>query len=180
MLHDARNVANQILTMAQRDQHPITPAELTRTVYLAHAFMLACHHVPLIKDEVEAWQQGPVISKLHQNTKFYGNTPVTQHIEVLSEKFAAEEHAIILSAWRIHCTLEEPELASITTGKGTPWHRKWHNTRDKSVIIQDEDIRNFYLNITNNQTSKRGRPNNAPGHHPEPTAKAPLEQSQAA
>ena len=180
MLHDARSVANQILTMAQRDQHPITPAELTQIVYLAHAFMLACHHAPLIKQEVEAWQQGPVISELHQNTKLYGNKPVTQHIDLPSETFAAEEQAIILSAWRIHCTLEEPELASITTGTGTPWHRKWHNTKDKSAIIQDVDIRKFYLRITNNQSPNRGRPNKVPGHHPEPTEKAPLEQSQTA
>lgn len=180
MPHDARSVANQILTMAHTDQHPITPAELTRIVYLAHAFMLACHDVPLIKQEVEAWQQGPVIPELHQNIKFYENKPVTQHIDLPTENFTAAQQAIILSAWRIHCTLEEPELASITTGSGTPWHRKWHNTRDKSAVILDENTRKFYAAIAKKHSPQRGRPPKTTGADHTTNADVPLEQRQIA
>ena len=166
MFHDARNVANQVLTIAQQEQHPLTPADLTRIVYLAHAFMLACHHIPLIKQEVEAWQQGPVISDLHQSIKFYGNKPVTQHISLPDETFTPAEQDIILSTWQIHCSLEEPELTSITTAKGTPWHRKWHNTRDKSAVIRDEDIQKFYLGITNHKPPKTDKPGKTPAQAP--------------
>ena len=78
MAYSARTVANYLIEAKSKEGGtPPTPMQLLKLVYIAHGWNLAINDRPLINDRVEAWRYGPVIPKIYQDLKQWGNTPVT-------------------------------------------------------------------------------------------------------
>ena len=59
--HDARQVANEFLSLAEETNIPLTPLQVQKLVYFAHAWQLGLYGKPLIDTEFEAWRYGPVV-----------------------------------------------------------------------------------------------------------------------
>src|SRR5271157_4349946 len=73
---DARAVANYFLDLAKKENRPIDPMGIQKFVYFAHGWNLAMYGRPLIIQDVEAWDYGPVIRDLYQDFKRFGNGPI--------------------------------------------------------------------------------------------------------
>ncbi|MBV9510077.1 MAG: DUF4065 domain-containing protein, partial [Caulobacteraceae bacterium] len=79
-MHDSRTVANRFLELARERGQMLTPMQLLKLVYIAHGWMLGLAGRPLIRDEVQAWQYGPVIPPLYNAVRSYRRDPVSQSL----------------------------------------------------------------------------------------------------
>src|SRR5262245_61420633 len=77
MTFDAKAVANRFLNLARLEEKNLTPMKLQKLVYYAQGWCLGLNDCPIINEQVEAWQYGPVIPTLYHTFKEFGNGAIT-------------------------------------------------------------------------------------------------------
>jgi uncharacterized phage-associated protein len=142
-IYQASSVANKMLEIASERGNVLTPMQLIKLVYLAHAWMLALHRRPLIKEAVEAWKYGPVIPQLYHEIKNFRSNPVTK-INCAEESFDEEAQDIIQQAYSQYGNLNGIELSMLTHEKNSPWDIAWNNHH---TIISNDLITHYYQKL---------------------------------
>lgn len=95
--------------------------QLIKLVYIAHGWMLALYHRPLIKDEVQAWQYGPVIPRLYNAVRSYKSHPVTNPIRSDDGALDDAAESIISQTYGRYGRMSGPALSRLTHASRTPW-----------------------------------------------------------
>ena len=152
-LHEG-NMSVRTLSVAERlradsveNGYVVTPMLLLKLAYIAHGYMLAKHDQPLLDENVEAWQYGPVVPSIYHALKKFGNQPVDGVPGAEGNfNFSDNESATIRDVARDYGKYRATLLSSATHVDGTPWHVVW-NAGGKSAPIPDALIRDFYLGI---------------------------------
>ena len=137
MAHDARAVANALIERANQENQPLTPMQIIKLVYICHGWMLGLYGRPLIRQSVEAWRYGPVVSALYQGLRQYGDTHVRQPISTDDGQFDEYEADLISQVWEKYKHLTGISLSRLTHAPGTPWHTIWNMQGQNSIIPQD-------------------------------------------
>lgn len=160
MAFSAKAVANYILDLAENDGEALSPMKLQKLVYFAHGWHLAITGKPLINEQVEAWQWGPVIKSLYHEFKEYGNQPIVERAGGISferdggfhltwtvpsmdeESVNAEDtetaKEIIRRVWDVYKGLTAVQLSKMTHESGTPWDKT--NKRHGGNLPKGTDI----------------------------------------
>ena len=121
-MHDSRTVANRFLQRAKAADNTLTPMQLLKLVYMAHGWMLGLYGRPLIRDEVQAWQYGPVIPRLYKAIRDYRGAAVTSKIDAPANDDLDEyEQDIVRQVYDIYGNKSGPALSRLTHAAGTPW-----------------------------------------------------------
>ncbi|MBD0866298.1 MAG: DUF4065 domain-containing protein [Rhodobacteraceae bacterium] len=76
-MHDARQIANEVLNRAWEQDLEITQLQINKIVYFLHGHHLRDFDVPLVKSEFQAWQRGPVHTALRAAFNRFGREPIT-------------------------------------------------------------------------------------------------------
>ena len=79
--------------------------KLQKLIFFAHADFLIRFQKPLIKQEFEAWDHGPVIPSVFQEFKAFSKTPIVGR--------AASFNPITAQQERATCSLPEPEQSAV-------------------------------------------------------------------
>src|SRR5699024_341384 len=101
-MHDSKVVANRFLKLAQEAGDTLTPMQLLKLVYIAHGWMLGLNGRPLIRDDVQAWQYGPVIPRLYNAVRSFRHHPVEGPIGAPNETLTAAEDSIIKQTYDLY------------------------------------------------------------------------------
>lgn len=127
-MYSSLHIAKKYLELGRhaQDRH-LTPMKLLKLVYIAHGWMLGLYGRPLVTEDIEAWQYGPVIPELYREMKMYGNQPVSDLINVPDLNFLQQEESIIQQVYQRYGAFTGPQLSAMTHAKGTPWHQIWHD-----------------------------------------------------
>lgn len=120
-MHDSKVVANRFLELAKEANDTLTPMQLLKLVYIAHGWMLGLNGRPLIRDDVQAWQYGPVIPRLYNAVRNYRHHPVEGPIGAPNEALTPAEDSIIQQTYGMYGKFSGPALSRITHAEGTPW-----------------------------------------------------------
>lgn len=120
-MKDSKTVANRFLELAERAGDTLTPMQLLKLVYIAHGWMLGLNGRPLIRDEVQAWQYGPVIPRLYNAVRDFRSNPITGRLGAPDEALTAAEDDIIAQTYNLYGKYSGPALSRITHAAGTPW-----------------------------------------------------------
>lgn len=142
-------VANKFIELADARGEMLTPMQLLKLVYIAHGWMLGLHGRPLIRDEVQAWQYGPVIPKLYNTLKSYRSHPVTRPLKSLEahgEGFDALQLDVIGQVFDLYGGYSGPDLSRITHAEGTPW-TKTYAARAFGREISNDLIEDHYRKL---------------------------------
>ncbi|MBA4038875.1 MAG: hypothetical protein C0468_00835, partial [Planctomyces sp.] len=142
---DTGAVANYVLELGDRDKKPISPMKLQKVLYFAHGWHLALTDKPLLDEQVEAWQWGPVIPSIYHEFKWFGPNPIAEAryctIEMKKDGSTgfqlrepklddcsgdvATAKAVIDRVWQVYCDYSAVQLSNMTHQPGTPWYEVW-------------------------------------------------------
>jgi uncharacterized phage-associated protein len=105
---------------------------------------------PLIEDDVEAWDYGPVIRKLYDALKSYGRAPIVHLIRWGDDTpFPSDaggpakadlddgERAIIDRVWDVYGGFKAFQLSALTHAPNSPWERAYVPGGRNRVIPRD-------------------------------------------
>lgn len=74
----AISVISAAETACEHSGWTLTNLSLQKLLYLAHMKFLGQQDgEPLLKEAFEAWKYGPVVSRLYQKIKKFGNSPIS-------------------------------------------------------------------------------------------------------
>jgi uncharacterized phage-associated protein len=144
----ARIVANEFFQLGADEGRHFTPLELLKLVYIANGYHLGYNGQPLVLEEVEAWQYGPVIPDLYRAMKHYGASFVSEPVSVpfyLNTGDPLDDDGLSIIRWvyNEYKKFNGIELSSKTHSPGTPWSITW-NERGKGALISPDLIANHY------------------------------------
>ena len=73
---EAKALSNLILDWADADGVAVTPMKLQKLLFFCHADYLTSYDQPLLQQEFEAWDYGPVIPSLYAEFKEFGSRSI--------------------------------------------------------------------------------------------------------
>ena len=89
-----KQVAEYFLNLARADDKTLSPMQVLKLVYIAHGWNLGLNAQPLVNEDIEAWQYGPVIPSLYHKYKQYGSNPIQDFPAEIADDFNAKEKII--------------------------------------------------------------------------------------
>ena len=146
--HPARSVAEYILKRCRDEKinDSLTPMQLIKLVYIAHGWVLGLLGHPLVKEEIEAWQYGPVIPDLYAALKVYRSSPVDKVLGGDASQIEnQDECSIINQVCDIYGKFDGIELSRLTHQAESPWSTSWEEGR--SSIISNDLIEHHYKQL---------------------------------
>ncbi|HEX4181377.1 MAG TPA: type II toxin-antitoxin system antitoxin SocA domain-containing protein [Caulobacteraceae bacterium] len=146
-MHDSRTVANRFLALAKSRGDTLTPMQLLKLVYIAHGWMLGLAGRPLIRDQVQAWQYGPVIPPLYDALRHYRRDAVTQSLaQPIGDALDPQEEHMVGEVDRIYGRLSGGQLSNLTHAKETPWALTYRKG-EFGIPIPDDIIKAHYKRL---------------------------------
>ncbi len=131
----------------------ISPMKLLKLAYISHGWCLALYEDPLLPEQIQAWQYGPVIPSIYHDVKHYGNTPITNlrsidfypnHYPVVKDDKVI---GLLNKIWEVYGSYSGIDLSNLTHEKGSPWDVVWNEQggkHQKNTPIPNELIKEFY------------------------------------
>ncbi len=149
--HSPQAIANEFLRRRADSAWP-QQMLIQKLAYIANGWNLAINNEPLISDQPEAWDNGPVYRAIWDHIKFYGyrgacNTlvdPISK--EEIREKLSPSEEAVIDHVWRKYGTKQAHELSRMTHEPGTPWFKAYFE-RGKNSELNNDEIKKHYVDL---------------------------------
>lgn len=160
-MYDAVEVAWKMLKVAKDKNIQLSNLQLQKLVYIAHGYFLAWKDKPLIKDPIEAWKYGPVISNIYQVFKVHksGKIP-TDAMDSITINIDDQDVEDCISGILDMYGNERPEsLIASTHQPNTPWYKQWEVKGGKNYLfskMDNDDIKNHYRNLLNDPESVEG------------------------
>ena len=143
-MHDARNVANEFIQRALDDGKPLTPLQVQKLLYFAHAWMLAIHGRPLLMQLFEVWRYGPVVPLVYYCLSHYRGDPITEPLPVHRDsvrEFDPTERSVIDQVYEKYGHLSGLKLSNLCHASGGPWDQM---NRAYKRYIPDELLESYY------------------------------------
>lgn len=137
--YDARAVANLLLDIADQRKVPLTQVSLLKLIYFSHGWFLAETGCPLVEQEFEAWEYGPVVKVVRDAFKSFGDAPIscramrldifTGTRSVVEPNLSEEDRKFILTVFDAYHIHDAWKLSNMTHEKGSPWDIIWNSTK---------------------------------------------------
>jgi uncharacterized phage-associated protein len=159
-MHSPLAIANEFIRRAQAQGWTLTHMQLQKLVYLAHGWTLAVTGEPLMNENFEAWDYGPVNKSLFKALRRYGADPVRRTIlqgddsdfpiavfgdqQEATAELTAQEQAVIDQVWDNYGGFPAFQLSALTHEPGTPWtiaYERGRNTPVANNAIQEYFVR---------------------------------------
>lgn len=138
MNYSSKAIANLLIDIAKDHDSYLDQMKLQKLVYITHGWNLAINGQPLITDEIEAWQYGPVIPILYEEFKNCGRNNITDYatdVQIeendLEFSFARPQvnsddtntKQLAQKIWDIYGQYTGPQLSNLTHMPDTPWDK---------------------------------------------------------
>ena len=116
---------------------------LQKILYLAHMTYLGrTGGQPLVSENFEAWDYGPVIPSLYQKAKIFGSGKI-ESLPRFSRNMAMREHSVVRDVTRYFGHKSPGELVDLTHKEGGAWD-KYYKPKLKHVQIPNSAILREY------------------------------------
>lgn len=118
--HAVDVAAYLVLHAKEKNIGDMTHLKIQKLVYLAHGWFLGIFEERLIKEDIEAWQYGPVVSELYDELKIYGSAV----IPFIESKITIEGYPkdMLNRILDVYGNISGSNLVEITHEPGTPWY----------------------------------------------------------
>lgn len=139
---------------------------LQKLIYFCHAWHLVKTEQPLIKQNFEAWEHGPVLQFLYREFKECGSSPIKKRAtkmdkytglrELASDEIGEETQEIIESVLAFYGRLSAAKLREISHAEGGPWDEVWNhsNVINPGMKIDNRNILRYYSRLPQNVSAQ--------------------------
>lgn len=122
----------------------VSNLELQKILYLAHMFYLGRQGQPLIAENFEAWDYGPVIPDLYHRVKGFGNGPVRNVFHWVSPATRGPQYDILKEAAEATKNTSPSRLVAITHWDHGAW-AQCYRPGVGGIVIPNDLIKAEYL-----------------------------------
>ena len=158
-MYDGRDVANRILDICDELHIDISNLALQKILYFCHVWSLIQLGRPLIRNQFEAWEHGPVLPYVYQEFRRSGADSITSRAEkldkatgvnVIANALLNEEcENVVAEAVNFYARLSPSQLVGLSHVRGGPWWTSWEHQGEinPGMKISDLDIARYYSAI---------------------------------
>ncbi|RZF60701.1 DUF4065 domain-containing protein [Sphingomonas populi] len=128
---DAKGLSNLILDWSSKLGVSITPMKLQKLLYYCHADFLIQTGIPLIQQDFEAWEYGPVIPCIFQEFKQHGSNfietrayrfnPISCERELATVNDLGNIEDIVRKTFDAYVRYTASTLSNMTHSETGPW-----------------------------------------------------------
>jgi len=147
-------VANAVLEEAAKQGKSLTIMQLLKLVYIAHGWSLALLNAPLVNEEPEAWQHGPVFPSIYREFRRFGSQGIVGYANgpfgsTPQAALSEPQRSIVSSVVQNYGDLHAFALSRMTHEDETPWSRVYRNGLGSSDDIPNAIIAEHYKQLAN-------------------------------
>lgn len=135
-MYDARAIANFLLDYADERDVSVTLLWILKVIYFAHGWHLSQRRSPLIEQNFEAWEYGPVVRSVYDCFKGNGDSPLTTralrfdviagtHREI-DDTIQSNDRELLRNVFDAFVGMSAFELSDSTHTSGSPWEQIWN------------------------------------------------------
>jgi uncharacterized phage-associated protein len=152
--YDARAVANMLLDVADARGVPLTQISLLKLLYFGHGWYLSRTGAPLIAQEFEAWEHGPVVKVVRDEFKSFGEKVITTRackLDIYSGRrskvppnLSLDDAKFVRSIFEAYHVYDAWQLSEMTHEINSPWDRLWNSSEPigrLALRLRNEDIK---------------------------------------
>lgn len=160
MTYSALAIANSFIELAKQKKREseLTHLKLQKLVYFAHAWNLAIKDEPLVDEQPEAWDYGPVFSSVYHEFKSFGKKPISrpgtipvpcgegpffdfEFVSPFIKNDDIETQSLLEKIWDVYSKFSASQLSELTHKKDSPWD----TTRSQSGSAISNDLIKEYM-----------------------------------
>lgn len=150
--YDALEVSRHIINYSNDAGYGITNLKLQKLLYFAQAYFLTEKGCPCFRDDIEAWNFGPIVPSVYREYKRYGGFyvfSVETYIDPLTLKrkrfedkiISVEDKKLINSVVDAFAEYSNSCLTDLVHGQ-TPWQEAYRS--DQGKIISANTMKRFF------------------------------------
>lgn len=131
-MRKAKSVANYVIAYGMKIGHPVNNLQLQKILYYIQVHFLKKKGIPFFKDEIEAWQFGPVIPTVYYQYAAWGPAPITM-FKTQKIDLEQEEKKDLDQIVKEKAVLSLLEIVADTNQKGKAWDL-YYKVNERNVI----------------------------------------------
>lgn len=164
--YDARAIANLFLDFAEEHGVGLTQMQLLKLVYFAGGWYLAATGEPLIRQDFQAWEYGPVVKVVRDAFKHFGKEAIqgrAERVDILTGELtpvdcvqSSEDRDFVRTVFNTYHGYDGWEMSEITHERGSPWDRVWNSEQPIGSLglrISNESIREHFSHLAEKRTN---------------------------
>ena len=147
-------VARMLVQMADRDRPPLIPARLQNLVFMANGWNLALGGMPLVDEDAEAWEHGPVFPKLRNALALLDDEAAVTVTDLPGDPGdigdpAPHQVQVVVELNRAYGGMPDDDLHGMLCMDGAPWAMAREDAGDPSVrpVIGNGSISRHYASV---------------------------------
>ena len=138
----ALEAANCLIYMTDGTINDMTNFKLNKLLYYAQGHYLQKYGEPLFREDIRAFDHGPVVPQIYKRYKKNGSQPIHDYALPAMESMDERDTALLFDVALEYGKYSMKELYGMTHAKGTPWAAIY--PKDKYGIIPNELILEFF------------------------------------
>lgn len=159
-MNDGRAIANLILDLAAENGQEVTNLGLQKILFFCHGWTIAKLGEPLIKQDFEAWQYGPVLAHVYREFKSFDRAPITLrarrldpstgHHVVAHSELSSEVVDVVRDAVKFYSKLRPGTLVELSHASDGPWASVWNHDgqTNPGMRIENSAIESYFRKLT--------------------------------
>ena len=139
-VNQATDVALYLLWLAQQaGDSTLTNLKLLKLLYYAQGFTLAAQNRQLFAEAIETWPHGPVVSRVYETYKKFGNQPIDAQVIQEPESINKADREIVKQVYEAYGTRD-----AITLRNWTHLELPWVNNEASRTPMSVDLVRSFF------------------------------------
>ena len=141
-MYSAIDVAKYIIWYSKEKGYTVSNLKLQKILYFVQAAFLVDCDSPCFKENIEAWDFGPVVSEVYHYFKIFGSADIPKNVGINAETAIMRSDRQIINEMVDQCAEYSASALVDITHNQDPWrnaYRKGYNN-----IISHEAIRAYF------------------------------------
>lgn len=143
-----------LLDIADARGVPLTQISLLKLLYFGHGWYLSRTGTPLIAQEFEAWELGPVVKVVRDEFQSFREKAITARASKLDiysgrrskvlPNLSPDDAEFVKAIFEAYHVYDAWQLSDMTHETGSPWDRLWNSSEPigrLALRLRNEDIK---------------------------------------